>query len=582
MVGGVSTLSSSIKAWKAAGTGFTGTLEKISAGIGIVTGAITVLGAVFKLFKGPSGELKALRRDLGDLSGLTKDWTKELEKAAKAIGGLGSAGRAVNNVFDEMVRTSNITLQNFNQWSERLRNIFSGFTQGFAGANETATNFGKGFDALIEKAKQLGIEGGKATTGWILMFEDMKKQGVFVQEIFDYIQKSSQAGLAGYKQMLESISTTDIESEIAKLKESMMGVVVPIDNAAQLLQLSELEAKLKEAQKLQAVFGNASIQLYDDMLAYEKKVSENQTLVNAVKGWGLAMTNFTNVFRVESQGQFDEYQATLKNQVDALKAAGFTDAEIFQMMQDQLSRINLISNDFGWILDDGTKAILEQAKALGYVTDNQTKIKTQQQTMGEGFKMVTDAVFLLVETLGGTVPEAMKKASQEVLNFQDAASNTPAMVFDAVVQDDVMSTVQSDLEKTARIAATTATSMENDFMSFRSQVEAVNQSIIELKANLESMQSMSISAGYNESPLSPVPVSRMSEPSGRRTLDINIKMSGEASGKSQSDIANKLIGYFEKLGNKNKTDYDIVRDLKRIVNNNVDGFRSFLSGELNG
>jgi len=580
LIGGLSAGIAGMNAWKNAGTGFTGVLEKISAGFSIVSGAISVVGALFSWLKGKSGELKAIERDLKGLSGITRDWTKELEKAAKAIGGVGSAGRAMNAVFGEMIRTSNITFENFNQWSERLRNIFSGFTQGVAGASETAENFGKAFDALIEKARQLGLEGGAATTGWVLMFEEMKKQGVFVQEIFDYIQKSSQAGLSGYKKMLESIDTTELESQIAALKNEIFGGKKPDEiDMSKLMNLNELERKLEEAKSLQAVFGNASIQLYDDMIAYEKKVAENQTLVNAVKGWGQAMTNFTNVFRVESQGQFDDYQTTLKNQVSELQKSGFSDAEIFQMMQDQLQRINLLSTDFGWILDDGTKAIIEQAKAFGFVSENQAKIKTEQQTMGEGFKLVTDAVLLLVETLGGSVPDAMKKASAEMLNFQDTAGSTPAIVFDAVVQDDLLSAAKVELEETAKVATLATDSMQGDFLSFQSQIESVNNSVIELRSNLQSLQSLNLSAGYSEPVLSSsLPISRGIEPAGRRTMDINIRVSGETNTARESSLARDFVNALRQGIDKVKfpDDYTLTTILKRITNNNTNGYKTFI------
>jgi hypothetical protein len=249
------------------------------------------------------------------------------------------------------------------------------------------------------------------------------------------------------------------------------------------------------------------------------------------------------------------------------------------MMQGQLQRINLLSTDFGWILDDGTKAIIEQATALGYVSENQTKIKTQQQTMGEGFKLVTDAVLLLVETLGGSVPDAMKKASAEMLNFQDTAGSTPAIVFDAVVQDDLLSAAKVELEETAKVATLATDSMQGDFLSFQSQIESVNNSVIELRSNLESIQSLNISTGYGESSISPsLPISSSIEYSGKKSFDVNVKFTGETESQRDSSLAREFISSIKQGFDKVKfpDDYALVQILKRIAINNVGGYKTFM------
>jgi hypothetical protein len=578
LTGGLSAGIAGMNAWKNAGTGFTGVLEKISAGFSILSGAISVVGALFSWLKGKSGELKAVERDLKGLSGITRDWTKELEKAAKAIGGAGSAGRAMNAVFSEMVKTSQITVYNFDQWSERLRNIFSAYTQGFAGASETAENFGKGFDALLEKAISLGIEGGAATTGWVLMFEEMKKKGVVVTEILDYINESTKSGLDGYKKMLSSIDVSELQGEIDKLRSAIAfpNPENPIDTGMAILELEALNKKMEEAKKLQAVFGSAGIQVFDDMIAYEKKLAENKSLIDAVDGWEKALIGFTNVNRIETQKQMDDFTQTAKNEFEALTKAGFTQGEALKEMGPQLQRLYTLQQQFGWGVDATTQGLIDQAKAAGLVTEN---TKTEQQTMGEGFKGITEAIFLLVETLGGSVPDAMKKASAEMLNFQDTAANTPAMVFDAVIQDDVMAATKIELEETAKVATLAAGGMESDFLSFQSQIESVNQSVVDLRSNLESIQSLNISAGYGESSISPsLPILSSIEYSGKKSFDVNVKFTGETESQRDSSLAREFISSIKQGFDKVKfpDDYALVQILKRLAINNVGGYKTFM------
>lgn len=445
-------LANGIEAFGKAGDDLIGTLSKVAAGIDVVRGAGQALGivseklnvalagakdgvgafsdfiqgnmvgaitkgisAVVKLGTalfgmGKSGELEATERRLQGLTGVSEDWTKELEELAKELGGADSAGRAFNEMLDDIIRDTQITEDNFSSFVVKIREVVSTFEQGSASAAETAANFGAAFQALIESTEGAAMLGGEEITGLILLAEEF---GLEVKEISEFINQTIDAGFEEYKKFKEAIDSSDVEDEIRKLTQSMQDMKAGSDEMRKAQEeLTALQDKLKETTDIQNIFGNTTIGVFEDMLAFENRVAENQQLVTAVESWGQSMIKFTDVNRI-TQDQFDGFAESAVNGFNQLIAQGFTSTEALKIMGPQLQRLAFLESEFGHQVDEATRGLINQGIESGDVT---TDMRSQQEIMNDGIREMTDGIWELVRVMGGNLPAAVDGATNSFVS----------------------------------------------------------------------------------------------------------------------------------------------------------------------
>lgn len=580
LTGGLGSISSGMNVMKTAGSDAIGTLSKIGGVVGMISGAASILTTIIKILKGQSGEMKALKRELGELSGLTQDWAKSLEKVAQGFGGEGSAGRAINKFFDQIIESSDITSRNFSTWVERVRNIFSAFTEGFAGAKETAENFGKAFNAILDDARRLGLEGGLDMTGLILMFEEMKKQGVMVTEILDYINEQTEAGVAGYKAMIDSMDTEGLQARIDELRQKIAFGVPEgeyFDRDAAIEELNALNEQMMTATELQGVFSQATITAYDDILNYRKKLEDNKALVSGIEGWTKALEGFTNTTRI-SFDQFSGYGQTAVSEYNELLKKNFTDAEALKLLAPQLSRLRMLSQEYNYTLDEPTQKLIDQAAALGLISEKQEKAISDQEVWRDGFGDVTDAIFLLVETLGGKVPEAMRRTSESIAETADDAQKKVEAIDTVAITPEIstagmdtaaenMNTQLSGVEKAAK---TSTDSMNQYFLTVQDTVDRVAASVVDLQLKMKTVDGIPVYGKSGE--IDFTGGTYTAQPVARGMVDVNVRVDGTTTaGMKDSDIQQLIRAIRDGMSGGFPSDYQLSEIIKRLLMNNTGG-----------
>ena len=351
VAGSISGVGQGIKETKKSTGGLLGTLGKVGGVVGIAASAISGLVAVIGFLGGPSGELEAARRRMAGLPGVTRDWTEDIEKLAQELGGAGSAARAFNQMLPDIIRDSNITINTFDAWIEKVREIVSSYEQGTASIYETQKNFGAAFDAMREKAVELGIEGSKAMIGLILEAEEF---GLNVKEISEYTSNNMTSATKGWMKVLEE----------------MGGVSIPIlDEQVRLLKVIE---------------------------------SIPEGIAAEIEGATASLIGMSNVSEVLPE-DFAQFGLVVDDVRGKLEAQGKSNADIAYAMKPLLERMIFLSQEYGYTIDDNTQAIINEGVAAGHLstdirTDGQKSLDIQGKILDvlgrleKGFFGISDAV----------------------------------------------------------------------------------------------------------------------------------------------------------------------------------------------
>lgn len=292
-----------------------------------------------------ANEMAILDFDMNDSKTWSADWDAYAAATSKALG--------------DVINATDLTADNFDEYANRVHGILSDLDRGMMTGVETATTMGAAFEALMKQAKDLGTEGSASL---MLMFDDVKARGLQVKEINDYIAAQNVAGLEGYKKMKA--------------------------------------ATLENADAL-AAFGGMNIQVFDDMIAYEKKVAENQGLVDGINGATAAMTGLSNAQKL-TENQFNDFALAGYIAYEKLMAGGMTNTEALKTMAPYLQRLLFLHEQYGYTIDDATQKLINEGIASGTVFENQ---KTESQQMIDQLTRIADA-------LCGKLPAALVTFTQ--------------------------------------------------------------------------------------------------------------------------------------------------------------------------
>jgi hypothetical protein len=342
-LGAVSSYSAGMASLSKEGGSLTDKLTGVTSIIGAVSAAIGIAASIIKAFSG-DGIGEALDRE--------NQWMKLNEKLEEQLRDLaketGSVHEATSIMLDEIINQTDITVDNFGQYAQRIREILSELDRGELTLSETQNEIGDSFEALISKAEELGTTGSASL---LTLFDDLASRGIQVAEITEYINQQMTAGLTGYKAYMEGD------------------------------------------------FSDATIGVFEEMLAYEKKVGENQTLIDGIEGITDALVGMSNASRL-TEGEFDNFEKAGRDAYDALIAKGFTEKESLIELAPMLSRLVFLQNEYGLAIDAETQALIDKAKAEGVNLD-------QYKSQEEIFSDMSDALNQLVEIFRSAFPSAI-------------------------------------------------------------------------------------------------------------------------------------------------------------------------------
>ncbi len=324
----------------------------------IIQGVTQAVAGLLKLFKG-DGVGEAIERE-NKWMDLTK---QQIEQIRELETQYGSTHAATSELLDQFISSADITTDSFDQWANRMRGILSDLDQGKMTMAETQREIGDAFTALISKAKELGTEGSASLTAF---YKDLANRGIQVAEVQQYINDSLEAGTDAY----------------ADLKDSIEG------SAA-----------------MQEIFGNISVGVYDDIIAYRDLLAKNEDLAANIGRATEAMTKLANAGEMNEM-YFDQFSLSAAKSFDALIAGGMDSSQAIKAMKPNLQELQFLHEQYGYTIDANTQAILDQAIAEGTVIENK---KTEQQ-------QIIDLLGVIARQLGADIPDALGQTAAAAHN----------------------------------------------------------------------------------------------------------------------------------------------------------------------
>jgi hypothetical protein len=345
------------------GATFTDKLTGVTSIIGAVSMALTVATSIIKLFAG-DGIGEAITRE-NQWMGLNDKLKQQLKDLAKEMG---NTHAATSVMLNEIIDQTDMSTESFDQWANRTREILADFDRYALTATETVNEMGDAFTSLIAKAQELGTEGSASL---LIMFEDLANRGMEVAEVTKYINEQLKLGLEGYKDYLAG------------------------------------------------EFSSATIDVFENILAYEKKITLNQALIDGVHGITKAFVGLSNATRL-TESEFDNFEMAARDAYATLLKQGFTEKESLIELAPMLSRMVFLQKEYGLEVDAATQALIDKAKAEGINLD---KYKSQEDIFGE----MADSLKDLVDIFKNVFPNAIDKSTEalERFNRQYPDSNAP-------------------------------------------------------------------------------------------------------------------------------------------------------------
>jgi len=322
--------------------------------LAIIAGGLKLITGLIKAFSG-DGVGEAISRENAWMK-LTKQQIEQLRELEKQYG---STHAATSDMLDSIIQQTDVTVQNFDQWTRRVREILSDLDQGKMTLAQTQQQTGDSFNALIAKAKELGTEG---SAGLMAFFDDLKNRGMEVAEVQQYINAQLDAGLQGYK---------------------------------------DLKAAMEASADAQEAFGDVNITVFEDMLRYEELVAKNKGVVDGINAATAALNGMSNAQRL-TQAEFDQFARAGGKAYDKLIAGGMDSSQALKTMGPYLQRLQYLHEQYGYTIDDATQKLLNEAKAAGIVSEN-------QQTDGERMIGLLESI---AKALGADIPGALAETGR--------------------------------------------------------------------------------------------------------------------------------------------------------------------------
>jgi len=257
-------------------------------------------------------------------------------------------------------------------------------------------------------------------------FKDMWKQAEEansegIQKIIDDLQKSwgwmskitgDASPFAQFIKQLEKLKEEKgLEEETKKLFDTTLNYYQnlkqwTLDGATGYKQMKDA---IKDNVDLTAIFGDISTQVYDEVLNSQKFLAENPALTTAIAGYNSAFQNLYNMANLNSttyekmKVDLEEYGGKAKTIYDELISKGADQKTALEQIAPSLKILKDMAEEYGYVLDDDTKALIDQADKAGLL-----------ETEAEIFRDIRDILKAIAKVLKVDFPDATDTAIDSV------------------------------------------------------------------------------------------------------------------------------------------------------------------------
>lgn len=449
------------------------------AGLGAIAGPLgSLIGSVAGSLISGIGHLLGIKSKAEKEADRLKAQIKDIEKnylifgkisddTAKKIADLTkqyNAQTASLLSLNDVMADAGITIKNLSAYLSRMTQGLRDISRGSVDSTKGLTAIGESFSTLVTWAQKFGQEGSKALVTFI---QYLRKLGVNIKEVDDYVYAQLETGVGGIKKMVDSFGGAGYQ-QLLDYKDQIVSLTTEVQD----LENSKLSTREEQAdyllKKNQLVDLQSSYDTLKNTLATEtapelERISNlTVTMFNSLISQGMSMTDVFDKMADPLSALADEYKnlgitggdaiqelfkisdvskanKDLMNAVegnkevlealgntgfltaasladvakqaggfyDKLTMAGLTSKEALSLMAPTLEDLAYYGKQTGITLDDATKNLIEQAKAAGVFKEKGLDMATVLQ---EGFSNITELLSKIVENtrdLGGRKGETV-------------------------------------------------------------------------------------------------------------------------------------------------------------------------------
>jgi TP901 family phage tail tape measure protein len=419
--------------------------SKITGIAQAIGGIVDAIGSLL----GGDGIGQAITRENSWMK-MNEELTESLRELAKEVG---DTHAATSLMLSDIMDQSDITVDNFAEWANRVKEIFIDLERGYISQSEFLETMGASWTKLVGEAQRLGTEG---SFEMLSIIREMRNSGQEVAEITEYINRTLNKGLDAFSQYIKVPG--DIAREIVDLEKSISDLKIGSKEYTEALeQLDALDMKFSQMtsqenfdratqyamaffNSLQAegntmmeiinIMGNQLDTLFDigqvgefesgmlsELFGLRQFVTDNEDVINSISASQEMLRAFGNtafltqeIFQTSQQDALDFY--------DQLRAAGGSQVDSLRAVAPLLAEQLWFSEQYNLTLDARTKELIENAKAEGIRLDAMRPIEEVQREMADN---IADLVDVFKEWLGLTEDQtkALGKMGSAVRSIAD-------------------------------------------------------------------------------------------------------------------------------------------------------------------
>lgn len=419
------------------------TIGSVIPGIGTAVGAAVgaIAGAVTGLIRsmGRSAEQR-ISEDIGKSFGMTLSdaLVKKIDAAAGSLkGGYSNAGGALMSLGD-IIAEHPIDTKNLDTYLEKEHDIFSAVQQGVLTTAEATQALDKSFKQIADASTDsLGLVSQK-------LKDIIKLDGEFgtaSKAVSDFISAQGQSAAAGITKAV-GITAGAYDARDAAAKS---GDQAGVDKANALIDATGPKSQQQAGGEAAAVLGAFGAMIKGgasfseviktigpavqnlqkilqatgfaggvafDKLAAAVGVANDEIAgpaLEAADGWRQALVGLSNSGFL-TQDMFAGLSGQITQTYQSLIKQGKDGDAVMKLMQPDLQTVWELQKKFGYAVDDGTQALLDQAEANGTVGE---KFMSAQDQMVQALDKTNDILQAIGKFMGVTFPEDAKTGAQK-------------------------------------------------------------------------------------------------------------------------------------------------------------------------
>lgn len=332
----------------------------------IIQGVVSAIGSAISLLSG-DGIGQAITRENSWMK-MNEALTESLKELAKEVG---DTHAATSLMLSDIMDQSDVTVDNFADWANRVKEIFIDLERGYISQGEFLTTMGASWTKLVGEAQRLGTEG---SFEMLSIIREMENQGLKVAEIQDYILKQSSSGIAALQEL-----ATSGGGEIAAYSEAFF-------NSLQKQGLSFLDI----INEMGGVLPETYQKFADANADILQNIGNTQTVLEALGN--------TNALTADA---FRASQLEAASYYDTILAGGSDSRMALEAIAPLLAKQLWFAEQYNMELSDRTKELIENARAEGINVEAMIPLEELQRKQAENIERLVDIMGDFVDQLSG-------------------------------------------------------------------------------------------------------------------------------------------------------------------------------------